>query len=1277
MLRTFAYRALLLLLVLTVTVAGTSTPALAAVAADPPPADRPIPAKDYPGWDGESGLGEPVDPRYWKLVSDIAQYSEEPEVREAAEAALALGTDDALFEFFHVGEPDAQARAQARRDETARVNREKVLDLRGTGGPIFNAEVERVLAGSDSDRAAFLDYGKTIAADQDERARQATQARADELRTRVTVLVRVAGPEVQRAAQSALDAGDAAIAAFLNGGYLEAAKRDAAANEQHLKELEERTKAAEQASDLAKRAARASQARRNLVVAHGRGVRSLQRAANAMTSAATAGRQAAQILAANNASGNHSPGSFSLVKQEAARQFDFAQQATGEARAAAVAATAEADILVETGLPYGADWAKMAQGMASAAQAAVSAIETVRHTIDATMATDAAIGDQAKATARAEEARRWRLLAEENARAAASLSAAAKDQVKAAEDAAVRARAALDDSIRAVEAAWAGEWETQATLETAKRERDKAKASRQTAELERDKAASYRRDADEAAADAREQRGRAEAFQRAATDARHRAETQEGIARGCERTAEGEERKAVIARDRAWAAKRDANTAEARAQALEASAAAARGTAQEAPAWAAAQEARRDADDAASAADAAQGAANLATAAAARAREAATKATAAAAASRAAAEEAAEHAANADLAASQTEATAAGVHNSAMQANAAAATATSAEVQAAANARTAGAQAAEAVERARVAAISAVNAQRNADEAQGEADSAATQAGLASRASVAARASAAAITDPANTAIIVVAPFTGTDLDADFVTEVARQSQAVGEEQSRAAEARAAEAQTAATQAQQAADQAAADAKAAFQASADAAKSAHETAVSAAKAQRAAQAAHGWASSARSNASQANSADARAHANAVEARNAANEASQDAAIAGLAADTAEGHAEAARGAASQAEADATKARAAAEKARIDARAAADAAERARIHAQNTSAAATRAREAAADAQHAVEQSEAADRQREAERRQTEAMVLAGCLPGLTVEDIDDLMGDDQSAAALGEYRAAQQGCMNGDDVTSFLFEVGGEVLLEFIGIPDLKRCFGSGNIEACLWTVVNVVGLVLPFIKGKAIIKAVGAVVVNIGKYLAKSELIRKIGAKVLSVLDKIRRVCRATSRVAQRNGAGAAGFVSTSDVSAAASSVFCFPLKNLRPEDLADELLIARLLNVAPVAVGTADFLALVRDHSQLKWAVLTDGRLVVIPKYVQDTEIKHPVLSGGADVRSVGEMTVHYNGTTLIISDFNLHSGHYDPPRSGSRYRGYYQIGKEAFEALGYFIP
>ncbi|MBP2473163.1 hypothetical protein JOF53_002035 [Crossiella equi] len=154
---------------------------------------------------------------------------------------------------------------------------------------------------------------------------------------------------MSQAAKAALDAGDAAIAEFLATGYLEAAKRDAEAKEAQLRRQEEERKAAEALTDLAKRAKRAAEARTHLIAAHAEGVRALQAAANAMTSAANASRNAEALLAENTAASRR--GGFDDLKREVERQPGYAASTAEQARRAAAQAITQANILVETGLP--------------------------------------------------------------------------------------------------------------------------------------------------------------------------------------------------------------------------------------------------------------------------------------------------------------------------------------------------------------------------------------------------------------------------------------------------------------------------------------------------------------------------------------------------------------------------------------------------------------------------------------------------------------------------------------------------------------------------------------------------------------------------------------------------------------------------------------------------------------------------------------------------------------------------------------------------------------
>ncbi|MFD8500624.1 nucleic acid/nucleotide deaminase domain-containing protein [Amycolatopsis sp. NPDC059657] len=1054
------------------------------------------------------------DPRLRNLVADIAELDPEPEVRDAAHAALA-GDDAAIMTFLSEGEDVARAAANARKADTARRDKTAVEALTGTGGPIFNAEVTRVLAGTDGDRAEFLAYGKDVAKLRDEQNVRAARELADQLRSRVSMLTSVGGVEVRRAAQVALEAGDAAIAEFLRSGYAAAAKLDAAAREAYIKELDERNKAADALSDLAKKAARASTARRNLLVAHGTAVRALQRVSNALINTATQARQAEQILAANAAGGQHPPSAFDVVKAEAARQVGYAVQAAAEAQQASASATIEANVLVETGLTYGTQWAQMAQGMEAATRAATGAAQTAQHAIDATAAVDAARDAADKAVKHAEQARQWRLHAEEHARAAASVAESARVQAVAAQDAAARAKAARVAAEQAEQQAWAAAARTREQRLIAEREQGKAAAARAIAEQERGKAADARGRADAQAKVAADARGQADAQAAVAAGARARAEEQDRIAGRADVNAHNEEANAAGSRDRAVAAEQAQRVAEAKAQALEAAAAHARGGPYAQQAQDAANQARAEANTATNAAIAARAAANNATAAAALARAAATEATRAAARARAAAADAQAAAARATQAARQAEVEAAATHAFAQQSNVKAAEATVAEAQAAEASQAATRLAEQAASEAQQSLLAANRTKAEADAASAESVSAATQAGIAVKASLAARASSAGIIEPANTAINIVAPFTGSDVNADFVVVVAEQARAVGAEQARAAEQRAAEAGVAAQRAADAAARAAAEVKPAYDAAAAAAASAAAASRSAAEAQAAAAAAAIDGAAARDAGARANQADAQARGDAAAARVAANAANNDAAIAGRNATAAEAEAAAARDAASRAEADAAAARDAASRAEADAAAARAAAASAQQHADNAAKAAENAKESASEGQKAADRAEEAARKAEEEARRKAHEENSQELPDLTPDEVAALSSSEEGRKHLEEYRQAQHDSANGGGVTAFLVEIGAEVILEVIGWRDAQRCFGEGDIESCLWTVLNVASVVSIFLKLPSVTAAVVKIVKNIFKFASKSEKFRSIFMKARKVLDFLWKWCK------------------------------------------------------------------------------------------------------------------------------------------------------------------
>ncbi len=1038
-------------------------------------------------WDGKTGVIDTGDPRWRQSVADIAELSEDVELREAATAALAAGAQG-VRDFVMFGEQAAQAKATERKKAQAAKDRAAVKALLGTGGTHFNAEATRAYGGSDHDRATFLAYGAEIARQRDQKVSKDDQERRQHLRDRVTLIASIApaASHVRREAEAALAGGDATIATFWATGYAAAAKKDAAEHERYLADEEAKQKAAEALSDLARRAERASKARAALLVAHGEGVRALQQGANAMASAANSARLVERLMLGTATSGRTSQ--LQAAKTEAARQVGYAQQAANAAKAAAVRATVEADILVAVDLPYGADWALMAQGMSEAATAAVGAGQTAQHAIDAAIATDAAQTAQAKAEAHAKQAEQWRKHADEHAKAAAKLAAAAKVQAKAAKDAAARTKNAREAAEAAEKKAWAAAERTRQHRLNAEAEAAEAARQRAIAQQERTNAAKHRADAEKQAAIARSARGNAEAQARAASDARKNADAADNAAGKADERAWAQEGNARQARDAAMQAERDEQTAKAVAQAKRAWVAQSASGAARDEAQREADKADRQAGIASGAARSARSSANTATGAAANARASATEANRAADRAWAASRKAAAAAARADAEADKAEADAAATHAARLRADAKAAEATAQEIKAATAADNAVRLAQEAANEAVRALWAADRTREEADAATNESVAASAQADIAVSAALAASASSAGIAEPANTALALVSPFTGTDVDADFVADVAKQAQAIGEQQVAAAQARADEAFKAAGLAAAAAAKANSQVKRAYDAAAAAAQSSAEAAKSAAEAKKEAAAAAVDGAAARKAAAGAGKADAQARADAVAARSAANAAANDAAIAGRSAAAARSDADAANTAANNAEADAKAARGAASAAEADAAAAQRAAESAQKHADSAAKAAENALQHAKDAQAAAERAEEAARKREQERRAAAVngdlgvpnpAQQASILAGLTPEEQAEFL------RLTGEA---------GQTVLDFFKENAWDLFLELSGAGDIMSCISDGNWVACLSALAGLLGP----IKGAKALITLGKLVPKLGKFLDRVNDARK-----------------------------------------------------------------------------------------------------------------------------------------------------------------------------------
>ncbi|MFD8572704.1 hypothetical protein [Streptomyces sp. NPDC059639] len=726
------------------------------------------------------------------------------------------------------------------------------------------------------------------------------------------------------------------------------------------------------------------------------------------------------------------------------------------------------------GLSYAQQSVQVARASGAAAQAAAKATETALNATNATVSDSKALYALAQTQTHALNTEFRRIAAQEAAAQAKAAADSADAQADEAEANAATAKAAQATAEKEEGKARDAAATAQSERAVAELERANAAAARATAENERDKAGV-------AEQRAQEQRSVAGTAKDAAVAAG-------GAAFGDSEGALEAQAKAEEARDRAVQADKDKDAAVARAAALESAAAAAEGTDYATEARQNATAARTAANEATAAAAAAWDAADEATTAAKNARAAATQANGAAERSRAASDNA--------WAAYLTSV------GAAANAHAAAAEAIDASEAAAQNAKNAEADSKKASAASAVAKKEAAAAK---DEAVKTAAWAATTAGHAYATAVAAGAARDTATQTAasaNQAIAIGTAYQETDTSAAFAVLTGQGSLTLSEQQAAAAEAKASEAAGYATEAQRLADQAAADSKLALEAAAAAAKDAERAAKASKRAQAAAKEAAKAANAAKSAANRADGY--------------AQQAGTDAVYAGIAANDAESDAAAADNAATEAEKDAASARSAASAAGQDASTARGAADKAEQDASTAETAAANAHTAAGEAENAASHAEEVERQEiEADRKAAMQGGDTGILGGngawgeLSASDEEILLAE-CGQSCVDDYRAAFSAVSM--TVVEWLKANGADILLELIGVNDLKRCFGQGDVESCLWTLVNVASLVAVVGKFPAVSKAIARVTSGIAKFFEKAEQGKKTLDRLRKLIEQVRK---------------------------------------------------------------------------------------------------------------------------------------------------------------------
>ncbi|MFI5550670.1 hypothetical protein [Streptomyces sp. NPDC051738] len=726
------------------------------------------------------------------------------------------------------------------------------------------------------------------------------------------------------------------------------------------------------------------------------------------------------------------------------------------------------------GLSYAQQSVQVARASGAAAKAAAKATETALNAANATVSDSKALLALAKTETHAVNTEFRRIAAQEAAAQAKAAADSADREADEAEANAAKAKAAQATA------------ETEE--ETARRAAATAQSQRAVAELERANAAAARTTAENERAKAGEAEQRAQEQRSLAGTAKNAAVAAGGAAFADMEGSIEAEHAAEAARDRAVQAEKDKDALLARASALESAAAAAEGTDYATEARANATAARTAANEATAAAAAAWDAADDATAAAKNARAAATRANGAAERSRAASDNA--------WAAYLTSA------GAAANAHAAAAEAIDASEAAAQNAK-------NAEEFSKKASEAAATAKQEAAAAKSEAAQTARWAAETAGHAYATAVSAAAARDtatqaavPANEAIAIGTAYQETDSSAAFAALTGQSALTLAEQQAAAAEAKAVQAAEFAAEAQRLAEQADADSKLAAEASAAAAKDAERAARAVKRAQAAAKEAEQAAKAATAAANRASGYAQQAGTDAVYAGFAASEAETDAAAADNAATEAEKDAASARSAATAADADASTARSAATKAEQDATTAETAAANAEGYAD--------------EAENAAAQAEEVERQEiEAERKaamaggDTPILGGSGAWSQLSAEDEQILLAE-CGQQCVDDYRAALAAVSM--TVVDWVKANGADVLLELIGVNDLKRCFGEGDVESCLWTLVNVGSLLLIVGKLPAVTKAIATVTSGITKFFQAAEKGKRTLTQLRKLIEQVRK---------------------------------------------------------------------------------------------------------------------------------------------------------------------
>ncbi|MEU8548386.1 hypothetical protein AB0C81_15580 [Streptomyces roseoverticillatus] len=247
------------------------------------------------------------------------------------------------------------------------------------------------------------------------------------------------------------------------------------------------------------------------------------------------------------------------------------------------------------------------------------------------------------------------------------------------------------------------------------------------------------------------------------------------------------------------------------------------------------------------------------------------------------------------------------------------------------------------------------------------------------------------------------------------------------------------------------------------------------------------------------------------------ARRSATEAEKDAGSARKAADGAEADASTARDVASTADKDATAAEKYAEGARDHAKA---------------------ADEAAARTEKEEREALQADRKEAFEKGDT--AVIGGGGSTLPTDD-EGILRVECGQKCVDQFRQAQADA--NANIIDWVKENGWGVLLEALGVQNVKRCLASHDAESCLWAIIDIAAMGAVFAKLAPVAKALVAASSRVGQFFERAEEGKRVVTRFKNLIERARKAPACPRALSVKPVSGVAHFTSPGAHSIAAAA--------------------------------------------------------------------------------------------------------------------------------------